>query len=164
MAHEWRRHGTVELLIEAEPTTIFDRVADVTRQGDRSEECRSCVWLPGASPQTVGARFRGRNRHGLARWSRVCEVTVSDPGRRFEFRTVPERLDLSRADSTTWGYLLRAEDGGTRVRHYYEITTMPVGPLSWLYGKLLPHHRDMRPAMAHTLERLRAELDAAPAS
>jgi hypothetical protein len=29
---------------------------------------------------------------------------------------------------------------------------LPLSPMKALYGVLLPHHRDMRPAMRHTLE------------
>jgi hypothetical protein len=40
------------------------------------------------------------------------------------------------------------------VRHSYEITRLPLPPFKALYGVLLPHHKDMRPAMQYTLDRL----------
>lgn len=86
----------------------------------------------------------------------------ADPGRAFAFRTVPERLDLSRADSTTWRYDLLRQDSGTLVRHSYEITQPPKQPFRLLYGAVLPHHRDMRPALRQTLERLAATMAAQP--
>jgi hypothetical protein len=89
----------------------------------------------------------------------VCEVTEAEPGRKFSFRTVPERLDPMRADSATWSYLLVPEGPGTRVTHAYRITKWPVGPFKWLYGRVFPQHRDMRPQMTQTLEALRAELE-----
>ncbi|MCW2712672.1 MAG: hypothetical protein JWP24_2866 [Marmoricola sp.] len=68
-------------------------------------------------PGSVGAVFRGRNRVRLAaRWSR-CEVVAAEPGRAFAFRTLPERLDPSRRDSTTWSYRLEPTADGTRVEH-----------------------------------------------
>jgi hypothetical protein len=76
-------------------------------------------------------------------------------GRSFAFRTLPERLDVSRRDSTTWRYDLEPVDGGTRVRHSYEITSLPVQPIRAFYGLLMPHHRDMRPHMRANLEALR---------
>jgi hypothetical protein len=160
MARTIRDEGAVDLLIAAPPDAIYERVADVTATGDRSVECRSCEWLPGAPPASVGARFRGRNRSGLIRWSRVCEVTKAEPGRSFSFQTVPERFDPTRADSTTWSYVLEPEGTGTRVTHAYRITKLPLPPLQWLYARMLPQHRDMRPQMTHTLEALRAELEA----
>ncbi len=43
---------------------------------------------------------------------------------------------------------------GTLVRHSYEITRPPLRPFKALYGFLLPHHKDRRPDMQHTLNRL----------
>jgi hypothetical protein len=159
MARAWRDEGSVECVIDSDAVAIYARIADVTTAGARSTENRSCEWLPGPAPGTVGARFRGRNRSGLARWSRVCEVLEADPGRRFSFRTVPERFDPSRTDSTTWSYLLVPEGTGTRVTHAYRITKWPSRPIKSLYGRFFPQHRDMRPQMTHTLEALRAELE-----
>jgi hypothetical protein len=160
MTAGFRMQGAVDLFIAAPPAAVYDRIADVTATGERSTECRSCEWLTGAQPGAVGARFRGRNRSGIFRWSRICEVTEAVPGRSFAFRTVPERLDPSRADSTTWSFTLDPEGTGTRVTHAYQITKLPVRPFLWLYPRLLPQHRDMRPQMTHTLEALRAQLEA----
>jgi hypothetical protein len=162
MSSAWKTSGAVDLHIDAGPEELYDRIADVTGTGDRSLECSGCVWLPGASPGTVGSRFRGRNGKGrVIRWSRVCEVTVADRGRAFAFRTVPSRWDISRMDSTTWSYRLRPDGEGTTVTHSYEITKPPIGPFPWIFGRLFPHHMDMRPHMAHTLEALRDQVQAA---
>ena len=67
---------------------------------------------------------------------------------------MPARLDPSRLDSTIWRYDLAAHPDGTLVRHSYEITRLPLGPFKAMYGVLLPQHRDMRPAMRHTLYEL----------
>lgn len=161
MAREWRSGGSVQRVIAAPPEEIYRIVSDVTSTGERSEECRSAAWLPGGPARAeVGARFRGHNRVGIVRWSRVCEVVDAQPGRRFAFRTVPERFDPSRADSTTWSYELEAVEGGTLVRHAYEITRMPWPPFKAIYGSFLAHHRDMRPAMRVTLDRLAERLGA----
>lgn len=147
----WRTHGSVERVVSADPATAYALVSDVTRVGERSPECRSATWETG-TPGAVGATFRGRNRAGLlARWSRRCEVLRADPGVTFAFRTLPERWDVTRQDSTTWSYHLEPAGKGTRVTHSYEITRLPHRPLQWLFGRLLPDHRDMRPQMAHNL-------------
>jgi Polyketide cyclase / dehydrase and lipid transport len=157
----WRTSGSVDLVVPAQPDDVYGVVSDVTRIGERSPECHTARWLPGAPAATVGAVFRGSNRAGLlARWSRRCEVVAAEPGRAFAFRTLPERLDMSRRDSTTWRYDLEPVDGGTRVRHSYEITLPPPAPLRALYGVLLPHHRDMRPQMRANLEVLRDQFSA----
>jgi hypothetical protein len=154
MARPWRTEGSVEHVIHADPHTVYDIVADVTSTGERSNECRRVEWLPGAQQPVPGARFRGYNRFRFARWSRVCEIVEAERGETFGFRTVPERFDPSRRDSTTWRYDLTPHPDGTLVRHSYEITVPPLRPFKALYGVLLPQHRDMRPAMRHTLYEL----------
>jgi hypothetical protein len=156
MAREWRTSGAVEQQIAAPADELYRMISDVTSTGERSTECRKVSWLPGSTEPIVGARFRGHNRSRLARWSRVCEILEAEPGRVFAFRTVPEPRDPSRADSTTWRYELLPEGDHTRVRHSYEITVMPRPFFKRVYGALLPQHRDMRPAMQHTLDHLAA--------
>ena len=161
---DWRREGAVSLFIEAPAEEIYARIADVTGTGERSEECRLVEWVPGSPRQpVVGARFRGHNRSGVARWSRVCIIVTAEPGWAFSFRTLPERLDPSRMDSTTWSYELVPEGNGTRVTHAYRITRLPLPPFKQIYGRLLPHHKDMRPAMQHTLEVLKHSVEASRA-
>ncbi len=154
----WLTSGSVELVVEADAHSVYDVVSDVTRIGERSPECRSAEWVEG-TPGAVGAVFRGHNRWGwAARWSRRCEETAAEPGRVFAFRTVPERFDPSRHDSTTWTYRLQPVEGGTRVEHSYDITMMPGQPFLAVYGLVLPHHRDMRPQMWENPEALRRQL------
>jgi hypothetical protein len=160
----WRRSGSTSLTIAAPADSVYHRICDVTATGERSLECRTAQWLPGAEPGALGSRFRGRNRSGLARWSRVCEVVEAEPAVAFAFRTVPHRFDPSRSDSTVWRYRLSPEGEGTVVTHEYEIVRLPSPFFRALYGRLLPHHRDMRPHMAHTLEALKAELEQSPAA
>lgn len=158
------RAGAAELVVPGEPGPVYEVVSDVTRIGERSSECRSAHWLAGPPPGTVGAVFVGVNRSGrVARWSRRCEVLVAERGREFAFRTLPERRDPSRRDSTTWRYELEAVPGGTRVRHSFDITVLPLAPFRWLYGLLLPHHRDVRPQVLANLQALRDQFAAAPA-
>ncbi len=153
-ARGWRTDGEVEAYVDAPPEEVYRVVADVTTVGQRSSECYAARWLPGAEPGTVGARFRGWNRSGWARWSRTCEVLEADPGRSFVFRTLPERFDPRRIDSTTWSYTLTPEGSGTRVRHAYRVTRLPLAPFRLLIARVLPHHLDMRPHMAATLDAL----------
>jgi hypothetical protein len=155
----FRTEGTVSLHIEAAPRELYDIVADVTRTGERSPECHTCTWLPGLPPATLGARFRGHNRARHLRWSRVCEVVAADPGTEFAFRTVPERVDPTRRDSTTWSYTFTPERQGTRVTHSYRITMLPARPLMWLYCRIFPQHTDMRPQMLQNLEALRRQTE-----
>lgn len=157
--HTWRTNGSVELWIDAPAVDVYEAVSDVTRTSEISSEVLAADWLPGHAPGAVGARFRGRNRSGLARWTRVCEIVTATRGSSFSFRTVPERFDLSRRDSTTWSFELRPERGGTTIIQSYDITMLPSAPFRAIYGRLLPHHRDMRPQMEETLARLKRTLE-----
>lgn len=163
MPRTWLTAAAVERTIDAPANELYRLITDVTSTGDRSVECTRAEWLDGQSPEVVvGARFRGHNRSRLARWSRVCEVIEAHPPRAFAFRTVPERLDPSRRDSTTWRYELVADGARTVVRHSYEITQPPLRVFKAVYGVVFPHHRDMRPAMLHTLEALARQAEAGP--
>ena len=165
MGNEWRRQAAVQLRIQASPAAVYLRIIDVAAIGRRSLECHRATWLDGPAPGQVGSRFRGHNRAGWLRWSRVSEVIEAEPGRRFTFRTVPQRLDPTRADSTRWTYTIEPDgDHSSLVTHAYRIEKLPIWPLQWAYGKLMPHHRDMRPHLRYTLEALRAELEEADGS
>lgn len=158
-ALDWRAGGETALVIDAPAHQVYEVIADVTRIGERSPECHTATWLGDDTSAVVGARFRGHNRVGLlARWSRTCEVLRAVPGAEFTFRTVPER-DPSRRDSTIWSYRLVHEGSGTRVVHSYEVVLMPLLPMRFLYGLLLPDHRDMRPQMEQNLDALRRQLE-----
>ena len=152
----WRTRGEVSLHIDAPPERLYDLVADVGSAPTRSQEVQACLWLEGLPPGTVGSRFRGRNRAGLIRWSRVCEVVTTKRGEEFAFQTVPERFDPTRRDSSVWGYHFEPDGTGTRITHYYTLVQPPQPWLLTLYGILMPHHRDARPALRHTLEQLKA--------
>jgi uncharacterized protein YndB with AHSA1/START domain len=161
MPRTWLTAAAVGRTIDAPAESLYRLITDVTATGDRSEECIRAEWLDDASREAVvGARFRGHNRSRLVRWSRVCEVIEADPARAFAFRTVPERFDPSRRDSTTWRYELVPDGGRTVVRHSYQITRPPSRLFKAVYGIVFPHHRDMRPAMQHTLDALARQAEA----
>jgi hypothetical protein len=157
---EFRTGGSASIRVDAPAEVVYDRVADVTRTGEQSLECRSAEWLPGATPGAVGSRFRGRNKSGLARWSRVCEVVEADRGRRFAFRTVPERWDFMRKDSTIWGYTVTPDGDGVVLTHDYQVVKMAVPVYRGLLALVFPHHRDMRPHLEHTVHALKTEIEA----
>jgi Polyketide cyclase / dehydrase and lipid transport len=98
-AQEGRWGDEVAIEVAVAPERLWGLIADVTRMGEWSPECRRCEWTEGAVGPEVDARFIGHNRQGLLRWSRVCEITASDPGREFAFRTL-----FKGAESTRWRY------------------------------------------------------------
>jgi len=55
----------VELIVDKEPTAMWDLITDVARIGEWSPECKGGAWLDGGTPR-VGARFEGENHSGTA--------------------------------------------------------------------------------------------------
>ena len=153
---EVRRQGEIEIRIEAVPDTVYELISDVTRTGEWSPECRRCEWVDGAEGPSVAAHFRGWNRSGAVRWSRLVEVVTATPGVEFAFRTLPDRFNK---DSTTWRYQLIPEGSNTRLVHSYEIHALPRFPVSWIMRLFLRHHADMRPQMQESLERIKILAD-----
>ena len=144
------REGSVETLVDASPEQVWAVLTDVTRVGEWSHECRETVWLGGGSAgPEVGARFRGRNKAGLVRWGRACEITVADPPRRFAYRTGGGWV----GDSTEWTFDLEPVGSGTRIVQSFKVLALP----RWadvVICLLVPEHQDRRAALAEDLVRL----------
>ena len=107
------------------------------------------TWLGGATSATPGARFRGRNRAGIFRWGRVCEIVAAEPYE-LVWRTVPTTLY---PDSTEWTIRLRPADGGTEIEQTFTVVRGPK-LLDILYGLMIPAHRDRTAALTEDLRRL----------
>ena len=146
---------SVTVHINADPTTCWEVVADVTRIGELSPETLEAEWLEGATGPAVGAKFRGhvkRNGRGPMYWTQ-CTVTKADPGKAFEFVVGSMGRDVN-----TWGYTFESKDGGTDATEYYRLE--PFLPLR-LYWAVLGWARGKtnRDGMTQTLNRLKAVVE-----
>jgi len=147
----------VEVTVDVAPDAVWEVVRDVTRTGEWSHECHAVTWLGGATAAVPGARFRGRNRAGIFRWGRECEVLACD-GWEMRWRTVPTGLY---PDTSLWTIRLEEiDDGGTRIEQSYEARGPRV--LMRLYGLLIPTHRDRSEELAEDLRRLAAVASGRP--
>lgn len=100
---------SVERVIEAPAADVFELVADVTRIGEFSPECHTVSWLGGAERAQVGARFKGENALGKAKWSTKSTITELEPGRVFAF-------EVGGASGPAWRYDFEPiGEGRTRV-------------------------------------------------
>jgi hemerythrin-like domain-containing protein/uncharacterized protein YndB with AHSA1/START domain len=147
--------GTASVHASAPPDAVWQVLTDVTRVGQWSHECHTATWTDGSAHAAVGARFRGSNRAGPARWSRPCTIYLCNAPSEFGYRTQGGRL---MRDSTEWYFALQPEDTGTRITQRYRIRSLAAWAdrLGWL---IIPAHHDRRAALERDLERLAAIAD-----
>ena len=148
-----RTTGDVTIEVGADPITVYGLVADVTRIGEFSPECRNA---------RVATRLEHRDRRGqvprpqrlqvdplveavrsrhLGPWSRVL---------------VPHDPDLAQTRLHACGPTASAPVAtGTQVTESYEVVKLPPAPILAVIRRTLPHHLDMRPHMQRTLEALK---------
>lgn len=147
--HHIAHEGSTSIVVDADLDAVWDIIRDPTKVGEWSHECVAAEWVgePGARP---GARFRGRNRQGVFRWRRLCEIVSIEPGE-LVWRTVPTRCY---PDSTEWTIRADRVDARTRVEQSYRVVKS-----TWLdpvYARFLPAHRDRTAALTSDLERIGA--------
>ncbi len=146
-----RRSCEANVTIAAAPEAVWSVVADVTRVGEWSGECRGCEWLGSETVVAPGVRFRGRNRRGGLRWTRLNEVVVADEPRAIVWRTVAQ---FPYPDSVEWHWRLDPVDGGTRVTQGFEVLHIP-RVMEWGVGIAMPAHRDRSTDLVDDLGRLK---------
>lgn len=144
------RSSRVEVEVPAPVTAVWQVIADVTRTGEWSHECRQVAWLDGATSASYGARFRGGNRWSVFRWSRTSEITELEPEHVIAWRTIASRRF---PDSTEWRFVLTPTPGGTLVTQTYELVSSPAW-WAWLMARMVPPHRDRSAALAADLRRI----------
>ena len=141
--------ATVAVTVDADIEEVWDAVRDVTRVGEWSHECTGAAWLGESTSAKPGARFRGRNRAGVFRWGRVCEIVSAQPYE-LVWVTVPTALY---PDSSEWRIALEKVDGGTRITQGFRVVRAPK-LLAVLYALVIPAHRDRTAALTEDLKRL----------
>jgi Polyketide cyclase / dehydrase and lipid transport len=147
-------HAQASTDVQASPAALYDLVSDVRRMGDWSPECRHCEWIGGATEPAVGARFKGTNQRGVARWSTKPRVVVADPGREFAFVTGHLGRDMTR-----WSYRFEPASDHAKVTESFEM----LRDMPWYFrlaDRLLmgvkDRKADLETNMQETLRRLKA--------
>ncbi|MDQ1386285.1 MAG: hypothetical protein QOG65_3664 [Actinomycetota bacterium] len=146
--------GKATTSIDASPEALYDLVSDVRRMGEWSPECQRCVWLDDVTGPAVGARFKGSNAHGIARWSTKSKVVAAEPGREFAF--VIGHLGR---DMTKWSYRFEPTTNGTVVTETFEM----LADMPWYFALsdrflmgVKDRQADLEKNMAETLQRLKS--------
>src|SRR5215472_2254109 len=144
--------GRAEVMVGAPIESVWQLVADVTRTGEWSHECHHVAWLGGATAAAPGVRFRGRNRSGWLRWSRICEILTVDPPHQIAWRTIPTALFV---DSSDWRITLVPAGAGTRIVQTFQLTRCPPW-WEWIVARVNPRHIDRSAALTEDLHRIGA--------
>jgi uncharacterized protein YndB with AHSA1/START domain len=145
-----RRTCEASVVIGAPPGSVWRVVADVTRVGEWSGECLGCTWVGAASAPVAGAQFRGQNRRGGFRWTRLNEVVQAEAPHTLVWRTVARP---PYPDSVEWRLTLAPVGGGTLVTESFEVLRIPK-VMEWGIGLMMPAHRDRSADLADDLGRL----------
>src|SRR4029079_1779050 len=112
-----QKGARVVVEVEADIESGWAVVRDVTRVGEWSHECVGASWVGRSTAAIQGARFRGRNRAGVFRWGRVCEIGAAEPYR-LVWRTVPSTFY---PDSSEWSISLDETEGGTAIEQSFRV-------------------------------------------
>ena len=152
---ERRRHDSVSLDIAAPPQRVYQLVADITRMGQWSPECRRCAWTRGATGPAVGARFKARNkgRRGPS-WFNTPVVTAANPGHEFAFNRSGPGIG-----SYTWRFVFEPISTGTRLTESYMAERPLPKVMNWLTEKWTgssDRDADLHEGMTTTLARIKA--------
>jgi uncharacterized protein YndB with AHSA1/START domain len=146
----------VSLRIEAAPEAVYAIVTDIAQMGRLSPECTGGRWLDDATGPAVGARFKGSNKRGVARWSTTNRVVEAEPGQVFSFET--------NESGTRWTYRMEPDGTGTVVtesRAAFKDRPLLAKVFSTLLlGGSDDHDDELRAGMRQTLERLKAVAEA----
>ena len=149
-----RQHDSVSVDIAARPEEVYGLVADITRMGQWSPECRECSWTDGATGPEVGARFKARNKGAKGpSWFNKPVVTAAEPGREFAFNRSGPGIG-----SYTWRFVLEPSPTGTRLTESYQVEKPLPKAMDWLTHKWVgssDRDQDLRHGMEVTLERLK---------
>ncbi len=158
-----------EIHVDAPPERVFELLCDVSRHP---------VWagsgepvaakLVGEGPLKLGSLFDVEERFGRGRRVDVrCEVCAFDPPKELRWRV--SQLTRPPEFRSEWSFELEPENGGTRVRHIWDLDR--ANSLRWrlimaLFFGLMRRGQKMRAAMQASLENIKREVEtrASPAT
>jgi hypothetical protein len=144
------------LHIDASPQRVWDIVTDIASMGQLSPECTGGRWLDGATGPAVGARFKGTNKRGIARWSTTNTVVAAEPTKEFAFET--------KQSGMRWRYVIEPDATGCTVTEsragFTERPTVAKVFSKLFLGGVEGHDDELRAGMVATLERLKSVAEA----
>ncbi|MGG7100766.1 SRPBCC family protein [Rhodococcus sp. 24CO] len=139
--------------IEATPDAVWVLVSDLEGMGRFSPENTGGAWTSG-KPGTVGATFKGTNKHGPVRWSTRCTITEVVGGQKFAFEVAESKA--------RWSFLVESSGTGTLLTETREIfATAPLYVRMLSGSGVLGRDRDhiMAAGIDTTLARIKMHLE-----
>lgn len=107
---------TVDVLIDAPPSVVWELVSDISLPARFSTELQAAEWID-------ETRFRGTNRHDAAgEWQTECTVVEREEPRAFAW-AVGDPAN----PSATWRFALAPEGDGTRLTQWMRMGPAPSG-------------------------------------
>jgi hypothetical protein len=143
-----RRTCEASIDIDASAAAVWDVVADVTRVGEWSGECRGCAWMGGAGDRHP---LPGQEPSG---WTPVVtnqRVRGGDEPHVLVWRTLPR---FPYPDSVEWRLALAGTGGSTRVTESLTVLRLPK-VMELALSLAMPAHRDRTQDLADDLVRLK---------
>jgi ribosome-associated toxin RatA of RatAB toxin-antitoxin module len=114
------------VIVNCSPESVYDMVSDVTRMGEWSPECKSCIWEGEVGP-VVGEWFIGTNVDSDHEWKTRCVVVAAQRGQEFAF--------VVEGFAARWGFKLEKVDQGTRVSETWEFPPAARARFEYLLGE-----------------------------
>ena len=145
----------VERTIRAEAAELYELISDLPRMGEWSPENTGGRWVNGAEGPVEGARFKGANKSGWAKWSTDVVVTVADPAKRFSFDVARGPIKIA-----NWDYRFEQDGAMTAVVETWTDHRPPVvgTVVGWFIGVFNRQERN-RQTMEATLAKLAASVE-----
>jgi hypothetical protein len=142
---------TVERIIDADASVIFDLIADPSRHRDIDGSGTVREATTGSQRLQLGSEFGMNMKAGLS-YSMVSKVVEFENDRRLAWQTTSRMPVLGNlVGGRIWRYELEPVEGGTRVRESWDISQEKMKAL------VRPMRGRTRQAMTKTLDRI-AEL------
>ncbi len=148
----------VSTQIAARPAQVWQLIADPTRMGEWSPECRNLAWISGSSEPRIGARFSGSNRNGWRRWTTRCTIVQHEPGREIAWDVKMTGISVSR-----WAYRIEPDAGDSSCRLvevFEDRRSSAMAPLLSFARGVTDVESHNRASMAHTLAAIKAAAEA----
>ena len=142
----------VSTRVEAPAQKVYELLSDLTRMGEWSPETRKVSWRGGATGPTVGATFRGWNKHGVVWWFTDSKIVKAEPGKELAWDVSSLGQPVAR-----WSY--RFEDdgaGGCTVTEAWEDKRVPMSKLLGRITGVSDRATHNKKGMEETLARLKA--------